>query len=175
MNKNTKITLEELIRRKEQMLESKKKPKTETLYIKSLDGTITIESPTAAMAREAQDMENGDAYMVYSCVTEPCLKSKELRDAFGCVEPMEIVEKIKEVLEQTPPELVGDILTNGIILTGGGALLGGLPELVSEVVGAPCYVADNPIECVARGVQKAFDYTDELLDGFEKISLYRYK
>ena len=88
---------------------------------------------------------------------------------------MEIVEKIKEVLEQTPPELVGDILTNGIILTGGGALLGGLPELVSEVVGAPCYVADNPIECVARGVQKAFDYTDELLDGFEKISLYRYK
>lgn len=89
MNKTTKITLEELIRRKEQMLESKKKPKTETLYIKSLDGTITIESPTAAMAREAQDMENGDAYMVYSCVTEPCLKSKELRDAFGCVEPME--------------------------------------------------------------------------------------
>ena len=96
MNKTTKITLEELIRRKEQMLESKKKPKTETLYIKSLDGTITIESPTAAMAREAQDMENGDAYMVYSCVTEPCLKSKELRDAFGCVEPMEIVEKIFE-------------------------------------------------------------------------------
>ena len=74
MNKTTKITLEELIRRKEQMLESKKKPKTKTLYIKSLDGTITIESPTAAMARAAQDMENGDAYMVYSCVTEPCLK-----------------------------------------------------------------------------------------------------
>ena len=72
MNKNTKITLEELIRRKEQMLESKKKPKTETLYIKSLDGTITIESPTAAMAREAQDMENGDAYMVYSCVNGKC-------------------------------------------------------------------------------------------------------
>ena len=61
MNKTTKITLEELIRRKEQMLERKKKPKTETLYIKSLDGTITIESPTAAMAREAQDMDNGDA------------------------------------------------------------------------------------------------------------------
>ena len=87
MNKNTKITLEELIRRKEQMLESKKKPKTETLYIKSLDGTITIESPTAAMAREAQDMENGDAYMVYSCVTEPCLKSKGLRDAYGNINP----------------------------------------------------------------------------------------
>lgn len=94
MNKNTKITLQELIRRKEQMLESKKKPKTASLYIKSLDGTITIESPTAALARDAQEMDNGDAYMVYSCVTEPCLKSKELQTEFGCVDPMEIVEKI---------------------------------------------------------------------------------
>ena len=94
MNKNTKITLAELIRRKEQMLESKKKPKTATLYIKSLGGTITIESPTADLARDAQDMDNGDAYMVYSCVTDPCLKSKELQTAFECVEPMEVVEKI---------------------------------------------------------------------------------
>ena len=88
---------------------------------------------------------------------------------------MEIVDKVKEVIEATPPELVGDILTNGIILTGGGAMLKGLAELISETVGAPCKMADNPIECVARGVQKAFDYTDELLDGFEKISIYRYK
>ena len=99
MNKNTKITLEELIRRKEQMLEAKKKPKTASLYIKSLDGTITIESPTAALAREAQEMDNGDTYMVYSCVTEPCLKSKELQQAFGCADPMEIVEKIFETGE----------------------------------------------------------------------------
>ncbi|MCH5325459.1 MAG: rod shape-determining protein [Eubacterium sp.] len=88
---------------------------------------------------------------------------------------MEVVDKIKEVMEVTPPELVGDILTNGIILTGGGAMLGGFAELIAESVGAPCRMADNPIECVARGVQKAFDYTDELLDGFEKISIYRYK
>ena len=96
MDKNTKITLQELIRRKEQMLESKKKPKTASLYIKSLGGTITIESPTAALARDAQEMDNGDAYMVYSCVTEPCLKSKELQTEFGCVDPMEIVDKIFE-------------------------------------------------------------------------------
>lgn len=96
MNKNTKITLQELIRRKEQMLESKAKPKTGTLYIKSLDGVITIESPTAAMARESQDMENGDAYIVYSCVTEPCLKAKELQEAFGCADPIEIVDQVFE-------------------------------------------------------------------------------
>ena len=94
MNKNTKITLAELMARKEQMLEKRKTPVKQQLYIKSLDGTITIEAPTAALARDAQETENGDAYMVYSCVVEPCLKSKELQEAFGCVEPMEIVEKI---------------------------------------------------------------------------------
>ena len=99
MNRNTKITLQELISRKEQMLESKRKPKTATLYIKSLDGTITIESPTAELARDAQEMDNGDAYMVYSCVTEPCLKSRELQAVFECVEPMEIVDKVFEVGE----------------------------------------------------------------------------
>ncbi len=87
----------------------------------------------------------------------------------------EIIDKIKEVFEQTPPELAGDILTNGVILTGGGALLDGLSELISEATHAPCYVADNPIECVARGVAEAFNYIDELRDGFERISLYRYK
>lgn len=94
MDRNTKITLQELIRRKEQMLESKKTPKKAELFIKSLDGTITIESPTAALARDAQEMDNGDAYVVYSCVTEPCLKSKELQTEFGCVDPMEIVDMI---------------------------------------------------------------------------------
>ena len=94
MNKQTKITLQELLRRKEQMLEAKKTPKTAELYVKSLDGTITIEGPTSALAKDAQEMDNGDAYLVYQCVTEPCLKAKELQEAYKCVEPMEIVEKI---------------------------------------------------------------------------------
>ena len=85
---------------------------------------------------------------------------------------LEIVEQIKLVLESTPPELVGDILSNGILLTGGGALLGGLPELVTDRVGAPCFIADNPIECVARGVDEAFKMSDSLIDGFEQVQLY---
>lgn len=85
---------------------------------------------------------------------------------------MEIVEQIKLVLESTPPELVGDILSNGILLTGGGALLGGLPELITDRVGAPCFIADDPIECVARGVDEAFKMSDSLLDGFEQVQLY---
>ncbi len=88
---------------------------------------------------------------------------------------MEIVEQVKLTLESTPPELVGDILSNGITLTGGGALLGGLPELISHHVGAPCYVAERPIECVALGVDAAFRMSGELLDGFEQVQLYSYK
>lgn len=87
----------------------------------------------------------------------------------------EIIAGIRNVLEHTPPELVGDILASGIVLTGGGALLKGLDKLIQEVIGAPCYVADDPLKCVAKGVEAAFGLSDELLDGFEKISLYRYK
>lgn len=88
---------------------------------------------------------------------------------------MEIVEQVKLTLESAPPELVGDILSNGITLTGGGALLGGLAQLISTHVGAPCFVADNAIECVARGVDLSFKMSDELLDGFEQVQLYGYR
>ncbi len=88
---------------------------------------------------------------------------------------MEIVDSIKATLETTPPELVGDILSSGILLTGGGAMLGGLAELVSDRVGAPCIVADRAIEAVARGVDMAFTLSNELLDGFEQVQLYNFK
>jgi len=85
---------------------------------------------------------------------------------------MEIVVKVKSVFEMTPPELVGDILQSGIILTGGGSMLKGLDKLISHHTGAPCRLAENPIECVARGIEKAFDFADVLMDGFEKVSMY---
>lgn len=88
---------------------------------------------------------------------------------------MEIIDNIKGILEVTPPELVGDIYNNGIILTGGGALLGGLDRLISRETGIHCRVAEEPISCVARGAGRAFGMLDQLLDGFEKIPLYSYK
>lgn len=88
---------------------------------------------------------------------------------------VEIIDSVKSVLEITPPELVGDIHHNGIVLTGGGSLLGGLDKCISRETEVPCYVADKALECVARGVSEAFKLSEELLDGFEKISLYRYK
>ncbi len=86
-------------------------------------------------------------------------------------EPVEnIISAVKNVFENAPPELIGDIYNNGIYLTGGGALLGGLDKILKEKLGVPCIVPDDPLRCVAIGTQKAFLYTDILLDGFENIS-----
>lgn len=96
MNKNTKLTLAELLRRKEQMIAAKKTKKTLDLYIKSLDAVITIEEPSGTLCRDANDMEpgEGDKYMCYECIKEPNLKSQEAQEAFGCADPMDIVEYI---------------------------------------------------------------------------------
>lgn len=96
MDKKTKLTLSELMRRKEQMLAAKKTKATKDLYIKSLNAVITIEEPDGALCRDAAGMPDGegDKYMVYSRVKEPNLKSAEVQEAFGGAEPMDVVESI---------------------------------------------------------------------------------
>lgn len=96
MKKATKLTLDELIRRKEQMIKAKETKKTLDLYIKSINATITIEEPTSALCRDAADMgdEDADKYMCYECIKEPDLKSTEIQEAFGCAVPMDIVDMI---------------------------------------------------------------------------------
>ena len=71
-----------------------------------------------------------------------------------------ITDAIHSVLERTPPELVGDIATNGIVLTGGGALLGGMDKLVEEKTGIKAYVAEDPTSCVAIGTGASLESMD---------------
>ena len=71
-----------------------------------------------------------------------------------------IVGAAKAVLEKTPPEMAADVVDRGIILTGGGALLRGLDQLISEQTNVPCQVADNPLDCVAIGAGAALEYLD---------------
>jgi rod shape-determining protein MreB len=73
-----------------------------------------------------------------------------------------IVAMVKSVLEKTPPELASDIIDRGIALAGGGALLRDLDQLLTRETGVPCYVADNPIACVALGAGKALENYDIL-------------
>ena len=71
-----------------------------------------------------------------------------------------IVGAVRSVLEKTPPEMAADVVDRGIVLTGGGALLRGLDELIAEQSNVPCQVADNPLDCVAIGAGAALDYLD---------------
>ena len=87
----------------------------------------------------------------------------------------DIIEAIKTVLEETPPELVGDIYENGVLMAGGGAMLGGLRKLVEHTLKVRCVVAKDAMNCVAKGTAIAFKNIDNLLDGFENIAIYQYQ
>ncbi len=84
-----------------------------------------------------------------------------------------IVSGIRNVLELTPPELAADIIDRGIILTGGGALLRGLPQLVTEQMEINTSVADHPLECVALGTGKALQELDQLKESGTVLSAFR--
>jgi rod shape-determining protein MreB len=75
-----------------------------------------------------------------------------------------ITQAVRSVLEKTPPELASDIIDKGMVLTGGGALLKGLPELLSEETGIATHLADDPTSCVALGTGKALENLDILGD-----------
>ena len=74
----------------------------------------------------------------------------------------EIVSAIQAVLEETPPELLGDVLQRGITLAGGGALLKGLDKRIAEETKLPVWVADDPLTSVVRGCGLVLDNLDLL-------------
>ena len=89
------------------------------------------------------------------------ITSEDAREAMK--EPLrEIGEALKDILEQTPPDLAGDIVENGIVLTGGGALIRMLDKYLSDIVKLPVYVADEPLLAVAKGTGRALEEIDLL-------------
>jgi rod shape-determining protein MreB len=98
---------------------------------------------------------------VEGTLTSVEINSEHLREAMK--EPIrEIGEALKTVLEETPPDLAGDIVENGIVLTGGGALIRGLDKYLSDLVKLPVYIAEDPLLAVARGTGKALEEIDIL-------------
>ena len=97
------------------------------------------------------------------------VSSTEMMDAFE--EPVErIMEAIHSVLERTPPELVADVSTNGIIMTGGGSLVYGFDKLVTARTGIHTTVADDAISCVVLGTGKSLDSLNAMQDGTMNLS-----
>ncbi len=72
----------------------------------------------------------------------------------------EVINSIKKVLQDTPPELAADIMDKGMVLSGGGALLRNLDQLIAKTIGVPCYVADDALNCVIKGIGSALENLD---------------
>ena len=98
------------------------------------------------------------------------VSANELIEAF--VEPMNtILEAIHSVLERTPPQLVGDLDKNGIIMSGGGSLIYGIDKLIERSTGIRTVVVDDAVSCAAYGAGKMLKYLDDMQDGM--MNFYR--
>ena len=100
------------------------------------------------------------------------VNSTEMMEAFE--EPVErILEAVHNVLERTPPELVADISSNGIVMTGGGSLVDGFDKLITARTGIHTVVAEDAISCVAEGTGKSLDSLGDMQDGTVNLSRRR--
>ena len=111
--------------------------------IKITIGTVKPEKTKEKMKVKGRDLVGG----LPKTIT---VSSDEIEEALED-SIKKIISMIKTVLEQTPPELSADIIEKGVILTGGGALIKGLPELLQEELKVPVYKAEDPLSCVAEG------------------------
>jgi rod shape-determining protein MreB and related proteins len=119
---------------------------------------ITIGNASPEKTIEKMEIKGRDAITGLPRKLE--IDSIEVREALQ--EPTNaVLDEIKKTLSQTPPELAADIVERGIVMTGGGSLLKGLPKLVSKETGVPVILSEHPLLCVALGAGK---YLDSLKD-----------
>jgi rod shape-determining protein MreB len=87
------------------------------------------------------------------------LTSSEVMEAIE-LPLQQVVAAVRQVLEETPPELSSDIIDKGMVMSGGGSLLRNVDRLLTQVTGVPCHVAENAINCVALGTGLALEHFD---------------
>ncbi len=130
--------------------------------IKIKIGTASPVSPNEELSIEIHGRD-----MITGLPKSLTITSNEVAEAIKN-ELDQIILTTKSVLEQTPPELSADIIDQGMILSGGGALLRNLDKLITEATGVPCYLAEEPLLCVVRGTGIALENLDE----YKKSILY---
>ena len=107
------------------------------------------EGGTIAMKVRGRDVVRG-------VPTETTIEQPEIVDALA--EPVgQIVHTVRQALEMTAPEIAADIIEGGIVMTGGSSLLSGLDTVLSEATGLPVVIAEDPLNCVARGAGRALE------------------
>ena len=114
---------------------------------------------TAVTIKDEQEIDVRGRNLAEGIPKQLTMKSNQIQEALS--EPLaQITAAVKNALEQSPPELASDIAERGIVLTGGGALLKGLDEMLAAETGLPVLIADDPLTCVARGGGKALELID---------------
>ncbi len=127
---------------------------------------IKIEAGSAAPLEQETTIEVRGRDMVKGLPKAATISSEEIRESLQ--EPIkEIIEAVSRTLEKTEPELAADLVENGIVLAGGGALLRGLDVMLKEATGLECVIADDPLTCVARGTALFLENIDEWKDTLE--------
>lgn len=130
-----------------------------TLIGDSTAERIKHEIGTAVSRQDEMEIDVRGRNLAEGIPKQLTLRSNQIQEALS--EPLaQITSAVKNALEQSPPELASDIAERGIVLTGGGALLSGLDELLSAETGLPVLIADDPLTCVARGGGKALELID---------------
>ena len=123
---------------------------------------------------DAKTLEVKGRCLVQGLPKNVVLSSKEMLEAM--MEPISaILDAICSVIERTPPELVGDILKNGIVMTGGGSQLFGLDRLIEDVTGIKTRVTKDAVTCVATGTGKVLKLLDNIPEGTIDLSSIRQK
>lgn len=118
---------------------------------------ITIGSALALPEEEVMEIKGRDN--ITGLPKTVTISTNEVVEAIT-EELKEMVKAVKTVLQDTPPELASDIIDKGMIMTGGTAMLRNLDHYISQAVGVPCYLAEEPLLCVAKGTGVALDHLD---------------
>lgn len=121
---------------------------------------IKIKIGTALLQREPKYLEVQGRDLVLGLPRSIKISSNEVCEAISDV-LAEIIQVVKQVLSETPPELSADIMNKGIIMAGGGSMLPKINELVAQSTGVPCFVAEEALFCVIKGTGIVLEHLDE--------------
>lgn len=120
---------------------------------------IKIKIGTAIPEKEEKKLEIRGRDLILGLPRNIKISSNEVCEAIGDT-LTEIIQVIKQVLRDTPPELSADIMDKGMVLAGGGALLRNISELIAQTTGVPCIIAEEPLLCVAKGTGVVLENLD---------------
>ncbi|MDO4753440.1 MAG: rod shape-determining protein [Bacillota bacterium] len=129
---------------------------------------IKMEIGNAIVPKNEKMIEITGRNLVTGIPNKVILKSSDVNIALE--DPIrKIIDGVKATLEAAPPELASDVFVSGIMLTGGGALIHGLGQLISNETGIPVRIAENPLDCVVRGAAEVVERFDELRGVFSTV------